>query len=209
MNVEDYLEYLSSQDISVSEFSAFGIFFMQDVLTVHKRANEVCDFGHGDLKCDNVLLDTDGGGTDKVKIFDFEYSSISGYVSEVYRSYNNTHLIKLLDDDLLEDEYEPIYLWYCDATRFMTSLALVGVDFRVMYDTPFKDVDLLNLVEVMGTFFENNEWSRLEIEFNTGLQSHEFISKVMELSRRNINNNNDTDNDTDDDNDYWVLDPKP
>ena len=205
VNVEDFLSYLSSQDMSVSEFSAIGIIFMDHVLTVHKRANEVCEFGHGDLKCDNVLLDTDGGITDTVKMFDLEFSSISGYVSDVYRLYNNTHLIKLLDGDMFEDEYDPIYLWYCDAIRFMTSFALNGVDFRVMYDTPFKDLDLLKLVEVMGKFFlsrrENNEWRRLEIEFNTGLQSHEFISKVMELSRRHINNDNDDDDDDDDDND--------
>ena len=141
-------------------------------------------------------------------MFDLEFSSISGYVSDVYRLYNNTHLIKLLDGDMFEDEYDPIYLWYCDATRFMTSLALVGVDFRVMYDTPFKDLDLLKLVEVMGKFFlsrrENNEWRRLEIEFNTGLQSHEFISKVIELSRRHINNDNDDDDNSDDDDVYYM-----
>ncbi len=194
VNVEDYLKFTKGVVESDREFSEFALDLMQNVLAVHKEGNDLCEFGHGDLKMDNVLIDTHAvsSSTDYVKIFDLEYSSMSGYVSDVYKLYNNSFLTRVIDGDVYEEEYDPVYLWYCDASRFMLNLVLEGVNFSefTVNVRLFEDDDIKAYLEIMAQFCitHSQDRKRIALHFNDYFQSHEFISKVIQ-SAKQLNNN--------------------
>ena len=192
VNVEDYLKFGKGDLDSDREFFEFALDIMQDVLAVHKEGNDLCQFGHGDLKMDNVLIDTyalSSAGTDYVKIFDLEYSSMSGYVSDVYKLYKNSFLTRVIDGDENEGEYDPVYLWYCDASRFMLHLVLSGVNFSdfAVDGNLFEDDDIKAYLEIMAQLCMTQNKNKIALHFNDFFQSHEFISGVIQSAKKLYN----------------------
>ena len=172
VNIHDFL--LSKESRLTREvYNGLAVDLMQMILQVHKEANRLCEFGHGDLKSDNVLFDTDKLS---VKIFDLEYSSISGALSDIFQTYGNEYLMYARDD------YDPVYLWYFDAIRYIIGMRLFdNVDFRYSTQHPFDDIEIERLYVNVKDYVLKHEIDLIK-GWNGSQQSHEFISTMMRKS---------------------------
>lgn len=157
--------------------------YIQHVTWLHKEANEVCEFGHGDLKPDNLLVDRNTG---RVKIFDLELSSISGYISAAYKDmYQNEYLTSVVDGKV--EYFETKYLWYFDAIRFLMAHVLFEYyDLTVEHES-YDDIELQCLVEsIKERIAEDHD---ILLGWNTTHQSDEFITTIMKDTKRKLNKN--------------------
>ena len=129
-----------------------------------------------------MLLDTRSVVDGSVNIFYLEHSSISGYISDVYKLYKNDYLENIIVTNTIDGDYDPKYLWYCDAIRFMSSLIYENVSFRYAYENEFEDSEIENFYYALRKYILENRTSDIHLSFNGYLQSHEFVSKIMKES---------------------------
>ena len=173
-------DYVNLQDLLQSkkrvlgnhDYAEFTNDLMQVVLDVHKHANSLCEFGHGDLKVDNVLINTQTGNA---ILYDLEYASISGYISNVFELYGNEYMMRVKRGDVLD--FDAKYLWYFDATRFILSLVFEGHDFDTTQNFQYSDPEVEDLYRILAHFVEITP--NVLGAWNGYLQSHEFVNQII------------------------------
>lgn len=173
-----------------------------ETLSLHRRANEIASFSHGDLHYDNVLVFNIGKDMVKAKLFDFDNSSIAidgskgdmifNDILTMTTGYNN-HYIKLF---VKEPEklitYERKYLWYMDCIRYVVSLRWQNFIREDIYKLLIsRDLEIAFVIESIIDMIPRKSGSRwlnswYKKVWNGALQSHEFVSAVISSAERKL-----------------------
>lgn len=191
--------YLKSckDEMDEASYRKMSAYTVELILGVHRSANELCSFGHGDLHADNVLIDCESFRS--LKMFDFNFSSIKPSVEKVgtleLKDWVNDVYDVMYDNEYMRDVvkhdehgvFDPQYMWYMDSIRLIMDMKRRNLIDHIDNAHVVTDVDDMELTFVIQSIVEMiptdeginiKRWHNMI--WNGYQESDEFVSEVYQ-----------------------------